>query len=137
MKISEMRVFRSINEKAKSLKTELIVLYYVYRHPGTGIIPRIVIAIAIGYALSPVDLIPDFIPVLGYLDDLVIIPALIALAIRLTPPEVLKECRNQATMSRVKLKSSWPAGLIIILIWILLITGIIAFIQVRLKKSPV
>lgn len=137
MKISAMNAFRNFKKQAGSIKSQLLVLYYVYRHPGTGILPRIVIVVALGYALSPVDLIPDFIPVLGYLDDLIIIPALIMLAIKLTPQQVLDECRQQAVNDPVKMKKNWPAGLIIILIWILVIAGIIAFLQVRLKKSPV
>ena len=132
-----MNFFRNIKIQAQSLKNQLLVLYYVYRHPKTGVLPKIVIAIAIGYALSPVDLIPDFIPLVGYLDDLVIIPALIMLAIKLIPRDVLDECRREAEQNPVKMKASWSAGIIIILIWVLLITGIIAFLRVRLNKSPV
>ena len=132
-----MKFFQKFKVQARSLKTQLLVLYYVYRHPKTGVLPKVVITIALGYALSPVDLIPDFIPILGYLDDLVIIPALIMLAIKLTPLDVLNECRREAEENPVKMKTSWPAGIIILLIWILLIAGIIAFLQFRIKKPGV
>lgn len=134
---SSMNIFRRIQDHARLLRSQLLVLYYVYRHPGTGILPKIIIVIALGYALSPVDLIPDFIPILGYLDDLVLIPALIMLAIKLTPQQVLDECRRQAEQNPARMKASWPAGMIIILIWILLVAGIIALLRVRLEKSQV
>lgn len=129
--------FLKIKEQVKSLKSQILVLYYVCRHPKTGILPKIITIIALGYALSPVDLIPDFIPVLGYLDDLVILPALIMLAFKLTSNEVLDECRREAEHNPVRMKANWTAGIIILFIWILLITGIIAFLRLRLKKSPV
>ena len=132
-----MSFFRKIREYIGALKNQLIVLYYVLRHPETGVLPKIVITIAIGYAMSPVDLIPDFIPVLGYVDDLLIVPALIMLSLKLTPRNVLAECRRQAEMNPVKLKTSRLAGLIILLIWVLVIAGFIAFLRVRLEKSPV
>jgi uncharacterized membrane protein YkvA (DUF1232 family) len=75
----------------------------------------------VGYALSPIDLIPDFIPVLGYLDDVILLPAAIVLCIRLIPPHVLEECRVQATDAFASGKPvSHTAGAIIVLIWLLL-----------------
>ncbi|HEQ72335.1 MAG TPA: DUF1232 domain-containing protein, partial [Spirochaetia bacterium] len=62
---------------ARKLEKEIFTIYYAYRNPKTRLLPKLIILITLGYALSPVDLIPDFIPILGYLDDLILIPALI------------------------------------------------------------
>lgn len=78
------------------MKRRLWALYLAWKDPATPLAARVAIACAIGYAVSPVDLIPDFIPVLGQLDDLLIVPALIALAIRLIPPAVAARCRKEA-----------------------------------------
>jgi uncharacterized membrane protein YkvA (DUF1232 family) len=82
---------------ARDLKTEVRALYLAYRDPRTPLYARLFVALVVGYALSPIDLIPDPIPVLGHLDDLVLVPLGIALAVRMIPPEVLAECRERAT----------------------------------------
>ena len=76
------------------------------------------LAVVVAYALSPIDLIPDFIPVLGYLDDLVLIPAGIYLALRMIPGDVLAECRQRAGSEPIAGKSRWAAAAVIILIWL-------------------
>lgn len=81
---------------ARSLKTEVHALYLAYGDPRVPLYARVFAAVVVGYAFSPIDLIPDPIPVLGYLDDLVLIPLGIALAVRMIPPEVLAECRERA-----------------------------------------
>lgn len=81
---------------AKSLKRDVMTLWFVLRHPHTPWLARALAAILTAYALSPIDLIPDFIPVLGYLDDLIIVPVGIWLLLKIIPEQVLKECRNQA-----------------------------------------
>ncbi|MFH0872675.1 MAG: YkvA family protein [bacterium] len=78
-------------------------------------------ALVLGYALSPIDLIPDFIPVLGYLDDLVIVPAGIALLLKMILREVLEDCREKAPNAPREKLRNWTAGAIIILIWIVAI----------------
>jgi uncharacterized membrane protein YkvA (DUF1232 family) len=108
--------------KAKStqLKREIAALYLASRHPKTPWYAKVLAVLIIGYALSPIDLIPDFIPVLGYLDDLVLIPAGIALLVRIIPGDVLAECRSKAKSDLVSRKSkSWIAGAVIVLIWLL------------------
>jgi uncharacterized membrane protein YkvA (DUF1232 family) len=107
----------SWKRRAKGLKSEVYALYLACKDPRTPWYAKAFAAMVLGYALSPIDLIPDFIPVLGYLDDLVIVPAGMALLIRMIPKEVLEECRERArNASRRKLKN-WTAGAIIILIW--------------------
>jgi uncharacterized membrane protein YkvA (DUF1232 family) len=87
-------------EKARSavarLKAETEVYRLVIRHPRTPRLSRILLGAAVAYALSPIDLIPDFIPVLGHLDDLLLLPILVWTAIRLVPAEVVRECREAA-----------------------------------------
>ena len=103
--------------RAKELKREVYALYLAYRDPRTPWYAKALAAIILGYALSPIDLIPDFIPLLGYLDDLVIVPAGIALLIKLIPPEVLQECRERAQAAPKEKMKNWVAGVIIVLIW--------------------
>src|SRR5512138_2694813 len=83
-------------EKAAALKREVYALYLCARHPNTPFRAKLFALLIVSYALSPIDLVPDFIPVLGYLDDLVLIPLGIMLLIRLVPPDVAAECRARA-----------------------------------------
>lgn len=114
------RFLESWRQKAKALKKEVFALYLAYKDPRVPWYAKLLAACVVGYALSPIDLIPDPIPILGYLDDLVIIPLGIALAVRLIPPEILQECRQkaEAAVHRGKRKN-WVAGTIIIIIWMI------------------
>ncbi len=105
-----------LKQRARALKAETYVLYLAARHPGTPWYAKLLVAAIVAYAFSPIDLIPDFVPVLGYLDDLILIPLGIALAIRLVPAEVLAECRARA-QERRKLVSR-VAGAVIVVIWL-------------------
>jgi len=108
-----------LKQRAKALKGETYVLYLAARHPGTPWYAKLLVAVIVAYAFSPIDLIPDFVPVLGYLDDLVLIPLGIALAFRLVPQPVLDECHARA---RETLRSGKPtsraAAVVIVLIWL-------------------
>ena len=86
-----------IREWAQRLKGEVVTLWFCTRHPRTPFVAKALAVALVAYALSPIDLIPDFIPVLGYLDDLIIVPAGIWLVIKLMPADVMAECRAQAT----------------------------------------
>jgi uncharacterized membrane protein YkvA (DUF1232 family) len=106
--------------KSKRLKTEIVALYLASKQPKTPWYAKVLAALIIGYALSPIDLIPDFIPVAGYLDDLIIIPAGIALLIKIIPRDILEECRAKAQSDLLNHKSkNWIAGVFIVLIWLL------------------
>ena len=107
--------------RARRLKSEIHALYLAARDPRTPWYAKALAALIIGYALSPIDLIPDFIHVLGYIDDLVIVPAGIALLIRMIPDGVLQECREKAQSQPMSIKRNWIAGIIMMLIWLLLI----------------
>src|SRR3712207_2474620 len=107
--------------RARQLKIELYALYLAYKDPRVPWYARIFAAAVVGYAFSPIDLIPDPIPVLGYLDDLVLVPLGIALAIRMIPPPVLDECRVKAHAIVNQGKPvNWIAAMVIITIWLLL-----------------
>jgi uncharacterized membrane protein YkvA (DUF1232 family) len=108
-------------QRARQLKTEVYAIHLAYKDPRVSWYARIFAACVVGYAFSPIDLIPDFIPILGYLDDLILIPLGIALAIRMIPADVLAEHRER---SREVMKQGKPvnkiASAIIIAIWLLL-----------------
>jgi len=106
-------------EKAKSLKNEVFAIYLAYRNPRTPWYAKVFIAVIIGYALSPIDLIPDFIPVLGYVDDFIVIPAAISFAITMIPEDVMKECRENAKSESLSTRKRWVVAVIIVLIWLL------------------
>jgi uncharacterized membrane protein YkvA (DUF1232 family) len=114
---------------ADKLKQDTYALYLAYRHPQTPWYAKVWTACVVAYALSPIDLIPDFIPVLGYLDDLILIPAGLAIAVKLIPPEVMAECQAQAKLSMEENTSShWIAGLVVVGIWILLLLPLVLLI---------
>lgn len=81
---------------ARKLKTQLLILWFSRSHPDTPITAKIMAALVVAYAFSPIDLIPDFVPILGYLDDLIIVPAGIYLTLRLIPEHVIADSRIQA-----------------------------------------
>src|SRR6185295_6418050 len=88
--------FAGLKAAAQQLRRHTLTVYYAARDPRTPLLVRILALLVAAYALSPIDLIPDFIPVLGYLDDLLLIPLGVALVVRLTPPAVLESAREQA-----------------------------------------
>jgi uncharacterized membrane protein YkvA (DUF1232 family) len=116
-----MNLLKKLKEKANMLKAEARVLMIAYKDSRTPAIAKILIGITIGYLLSPIDLIPDFIPVLGLLDDLIIVPALITLSIRFIPVIVMTEAREQLRNNPPRYKkNNWVVAVIIILVWIAL-----------------
>jgi uncharacterized membrane protein YkvA (DUF1232 family) len=116
----------NLKERIQELRQYLSTLYLAYKRKDIPVYAKILIVIIIGYALSPVDLIPDFIPVLGYLDELIILPILIYFAIKLIPDEILKECKEEAkNLWKEGKPQKWYYGIPIIIIWILVIAIII------------
>ncbi len=104
-------------EWAHALKRESLVLYYAARDPRTPWYAKVLAGVIVAYALSPIDLIPDFIPVLGYLDELLLLPIGIWLALRLVPATVLAEARRRAESTLERPKSR-AAAVVIVAIWI-------------------
>jgi uncharacterized membrane protein YkvA (DUF1232 family) len=104
---------------ARGLKVELYALYLAYRDPRVSWYARVLAAVVVGYAFSPIDLIPDVIPVLGYLDDLIVVPLGVALAIKMIPPHVLAECREKARHAKDR-PVNRVAAVGIVIVWIAL-----------------
>ena len=117
-----MRARKAWRQRARLLKLETYAITLAYRDPRTPWYARAFAACVVAYAFSPIDLIPDFIPVLGYLDDLVLVPLGIALAVRMIPPHVLADCRleAQAIMSGDPRPTNWAGAAVIIAVWLLL-----------------
>ncbi len=116
-------------ERAKQLKTDIPALYLALQRKETPLGAKILAGIAVGYALSPVDLIPDFIPVLGLLDDLIILPALVVLVVRLVPCTVMAECRQQAKDMWVNGNpKKWYYALPVVLVWLLVVFVVVKWV---------
>jgi len=115
-----------LKAKAKKLKTEIPALFISLKDRDTPILAKIFAGITVAYALSPVDLIPDFIPVLGYLDDIILLPMLIAITVKLIPNDVLERNRkNSEGMWKDDKPKKWYYAIPIILIWVLIIVLIL------------
>jgi uncharacterized membrane protein YkvA (DUF1232 family) len=129
-----MRAIEAWKQWARQLKVETYAVYLAYKDPRTPWYARVFAACVVGYAFSPIDLIPDPIPVLGYLDDLVVVPVGVALALKMIPQTVLAECREkaQAAMSQGK-PTNWTAAGVIIAIWLLLAVLAIVLIARAVK----
>jgi uncharacterized membrane protein YkvA (DUF1232 family) len=127
---STLSWYGALKKRAAKLKRQIWALFLAWKDPGTPVLARIVIAVTVAYAVSPIDLIPDFIPVLGQLDDLVILPLLIMLAIRLIPPAVTARTRREAwkhlaSGDRFKTPAGTVASVVFVLIWVVLVLLII------------
>jgi uncharacterized membrane protein YkvA (DUF1232 family) len=119
-----MRLIATLKESAQQLKNQTYVIYLAFKHPHTPWYAKVLLIFVIGYALSPIDLIPDFIPVLGYIDDLIILPLGISIALKMIPKEVILECRGKAASERINGKIKWFGLGIIILIWLIVLSVI-------------
>jgi uncharacterized membrane protein YkvA (DUF1232 family) len=117
--MGEKKGWNKIKDWAQRMKRETWVLYFACRHPQTPWYARLLAVLVVGYALSPIDLIPDFIPIVGYLDDLILVPLGLSLAMRMIPAEVINQCRQQAELETPfhSLAGRVAAG-VIILIWV-------------------
>jgi len=120
-------VLQRVRDWAKFLKRQVMLLWFSYRHPQTPWLPKVVAMVVVAYALSPIDLIPDFIPTLGYLDDVILLPLGIWLVIKLMPADVLEECRR-LTLAWEKTQQPRPvsrvAAIVILLLWLTLLAGL-------------
>jgi uncharacterized membrane protein YkvA (DUF1232 family) len=126
---------RNWKNRVQHLKSEILTLYLAYRDPRTPWHAKLFTAIVVSYALSPIDLIPDFIPVLGILDDLVLVPLGLAFALKLIPANVISDSRRQAQILAMgEMPVSRGAAAVIILIWLLIVTLCILY-GIRLINS--
>lgn len=112
----------TLKERAKKLKQDIPVLFLCLKSKDTPVIAKIAAGITVAYALSPIDLIPDFVPVLGYLDDVILLPALIVLTVKLIPKDIVEAKRIEAKdMWADGRPKKWYYGLPVVLFWIILI----------------
>ena len=115
-----------LKARAKNLKTDIPAVFLALKDKETPFIAKIFAGITVAYALSPIDLVPDFIPVLGYLDDVILLPMLVALTIKFIPQDVMERYRKQSEgMWQDGKPKKWYYSIPIILVWLLII-GIIA-----------
>ncbi len=126
------RLFKLAN--AARLATYLIALWKLFKHPETPLGAKMVAIAVIAYAVSPIDLIPDFIPVLGQLDELILLPLGVALAVKLTPQPLWEARLREAEVSAERLPKMWWGALAIALIWLVLL-GLFGWWMVRLFAS--
>ncbi|MFA5852033.1 MAG: YkvA family protein [Spirochaetales bacterium] len=123
MKGRQPEWYKKLKSRASRLKRQIWALYLALKDPETPWSARLFILLAIAYATSPIDLIPDFIPVLGQLDDLIVLPVLIGLALRRIPKPVMARCRREAwkrleSGERVKTAASIVASMLFVAVWL-------------------
>ena len=119
----------NLAERAKRLKEDIPALFLSLRDHETPLLAKVFAGLTIVYALSPIDLIPDFIPVLGYLDDLIILPALVALTVKLIPKEIFEKNREKAKdLWKEGKPKKWYYAIPVVLIWALLVSVILKII---------
>jgi uncharacterized membrane protein YkvA (DUF1232 family) len=123
-----------LKARARALKNEAFAVYLAAKDPRTPWYAKALIFFVVAHTFSPIDLIPDFIPVLGYLDDLIITPGGLWLAVRLIPPEVLAEARATAATRSFDRRLGYLGMAIIIIVWILALIGITYFILRSTKR---
>jgi uncharacterized membrane protein YkvA (DUF1232 family) len=121
-------------KKARALKIQVLVLYYAYRDRRTPWYARLFTGFIVAYAFSPIDLIPDFIPVLGYLDDLVIVPLGVLLALKMIPAQVMAECRAKAEQTIDEGKPQYRImAVLIVAVWVIvLLAAGVVLLRIRI-----
>jgi uncharacterized membrane protein YkvA (DUF1232 family) len=115
-----MSLNQTVRDWARRIKRDAVMLWFARKHPDTPLLAKAICVITVLYALSPIDLIPDFIPVLGYVDDALLLPALIWLTVRLLPQHVILSCRQQAEewiAARGVKPKSYAGGIVIVALW--------------------
>ena len=112
----------NLKERAKKMRTDIPAVFLALKDRNTPFIAKALAAVTIGYALSPIDLIPDFIPVLGCLDDVILLPAMIVLTVKLIPKNIWERCKKEAeNMWKDGKPKKWYYAIPIVIIWLLLI----------------
>ncbi|WP_255294758.1 MULTISPECIES: YkvA family protein [unclassified Bacillus (in: firmicutes)] len=116
-----LSIIQKLKKWAKKLKKQLLILYFAYRDERVPWYAKLFTMLVVAYAFSPIDLIPDFIPILGYLDDVILVPLGVSLALKLIPKEVLEDCKRKVEEKQTTGKpKNWITGAIFIVIWILI-----------------
>lgn len=124
----------NLKQRARQLKTDIPAVFLALQRHDTPWPAKVIAFLTVGYALSPIDLIPDFIPVLGYLDDVILLPALVALTVKLIPEPVMAECRAQAQSLWENGKPKrWYYAVPIVIIWLAVLFLVVRFISNALR----
>jgi uncharacterized membrane protein YkvA (DUF1232 family) len=133
--MSATRLIERWKAQVRQVKTETYALYLAYKDARVPWYAKVFAACVVGYAFSPIDLIPDFVPILGYLDDLVLVPLGLTLALKMIPEEVLKECRQKAqeALSQDKPRNR-TAGIVIVALWLLMIALVTVAVVRAIKR---
>jgi len=126
-------IVESWKERARELRLDAHVVYSASKDPRMPWYVKLIAALVVGYLFSPIDLIPDFIPVLGYMDDLVIVPLGLLLVVKLIPEDVLAEHR-EAARARKDVPKKWRAAAAIVTVWTLLATLVLFYVLTRSLK---
>ncbi|HEY5731396.1 MAG TPA: YkvA family protein [Anaerolineales bacterium] len=123
-------MFEDLKSRARALKNEVFAVYLAAKDARSPWYAKVIAICTVAYALSPIDLIPDFIPILGYLDDVIIVPAGIALAIRLIPADALEEARETVRQAQGPGRSVGYVGFAFVVgVWVVILTGILCLIK--------
>lgn len=122
-------MFEKLKFRARALKNETFAVYLAAKDPRTPWFAKALIFFVVAHTFSPIDLIPDFIPVLGYLDDLIITPGGLWLAVRLIPPEVLEEARKTVTTQGIARSVGYIGAVVIVIVWIVILIVILCLIK--------
>lgn len=126
--MSKQRLIKKWKSWAKKMKAEIYTLYFAYKDRRLNKLAKIVIFFVVIYALSPVDLIPDFIPVIGYIDDLILLPIGILIARKLVPDYILSDARKKTELLEEQ-TNSWYGGVLVIIVWFLVLFSLYILIQ--------
>jgi uncharacterized membrane protein YkvA (DUF1232 family) len=130
-----IKIFDILKLRARQLKTETYVLYLAYKDPRVPWYAKFFIACVVSYAFSPIDLVPDFVPIIGYLDDVILVAIGITLALKMIPPTVLADCRERARHPLGQKKpTNWIGAVVIICIWVLFAL-LVTFLIARVTKK--
>ena len=124
-------MFDRLKKWARDVKRDVLALYLAARDPRVPWYAKALAALVAAYALSPIDIIPDFIPVLGYLDDLILLPLGIAAVVRLIPDEVMADLRTQAEERILTRPRSWVGASVVVLLWVVVAALLVRWIYKR------
>ena len=128
-------MLEKLRSRARALKNEAFAVYLAAKDPRTPWYAKALIFFVVAHTFSPIDLIPDFIPILGYLDDLIITPGGLWLAVKMIPPEVLEEARKTAATQGFDRRVGYVGMAIILLVWIAILIGIVSLI-IQARRLP-
>jgi uncharacterized membrane protein YkvA (DUF1232 family) len=124
-----------LTDWARMLRTDIVTLYLAARDPRVPWHVKALAGLVVAYALSPIDLVPDFIPVLGLIDDLIIVPLGVFAVIKLTPADVLADLRRQAEARMDKPNAGWWGALVVIVLWALIVFALAWLFAPGLRAS--